>query len=143
MKCVILLAALLMPATAFAASPAPEPAALDTPPQVPLPPSRQAVAHARRIPAPLFESTTVLRADPGAQTGFAPAPVPNLDITPPPPPRKLGPELSGQLFAPHNTDNIDNGYTPGSQFSTGLERHNRPGPSSAFAPTLNLKIPLQ
>jgi hypothetical protein len=134
----ILMAALLIPVTGYAA-----PATTDSPPQQapPQAPVRKASAPVRTFPAPVFQSAPVLRADPGIQAGFAPAPVPNLDISPPPPLGKVGPEVTGSLYTPHASNNVDDGYMSGSQYSTSLERRSHSGLS--FAPSVNLKIPLQ
>ena len=74
--------------------------------------------------------------------GFAPAPVPNLDMRGPSAAASEGPTVSGSLFPTPATSGVNSGYMFGSSYSTDLERR-RQGVTSSLAPTLNLKIPLQ
>jgi hypothetical protein len=136
----MLLAALLVPATGFAASPT-----SDSSPAPPQPPRRQPLLFiatpARTTPAPVQQA--VPAPDHGSTVGYTPAPVPNLDVMPPSGQQHLGPELSGSLTPPHAADGVADGYMYGSQYSSSLERHAHPGVTGGFSPTVNLKIPLQ
>ena len=104
------------------------------------PPPPQPAASTHHLPA--FQPPPP-RTDFTIPPGFAPAPVPNLDLRGPSVTANDGsPHVSGSLFATPGTSGVNSGYMFGSQYSTDLERR-RPGVTNVLAPTLNLKIPLQ
>jgi hypothetical protein len=74
-------------------------------------------------------------------SGFAPAPVPNQDITSPKYIGDGGPTWSGGLKEPRIVLRSGDGYTPNSNFSQDLERRSR-GIAPGLAPSLSIKFPL-
>jgi hypothetical protein len=137
-RTLILLMALLVPGTGFAASPT-----SDSPPAPPQSPRRPPLLFittpSGAAPAPAQQAAPA----PGNTVGYTPAPVPNIDAMPPSGQQHVGPELSGSLVPLHAADGVADGYMHGSQYSSSLERHARPGVAGALSPTVNLKIPLQ
>lgn len=137
-RTLILLTALLVPATGFAASPT-----SDSSPTPPQSPRRQPLlliaTPTRTAPAPVQPAAPAQ----GNTVGYTPAPVPNIDVMPPSGQQHVGPELSGSLIPLHAADGVADGYMYGSQYSSSLERHARPGVTGGLSPTVNLKIPLQ
>jgi len=77
-----------------------------------------------------------------APPGFAPAPVPNLDVTLPTPSAAGGPSIAAHLRQPHILLRSGAGFTPGSNFSEDLERRSRGGFAPGFAPSLTIDFPL-
>jgi hypothetical protein len=76
------------------------------------------------------------------QNGFTPAPMPNQDIAQPSHIDDGGPRLSTDLQEHRVQLRSGDGYIPGSNFSTDLERHSR-GAGTGLAPTVSIKFPLQ
>jgi hypothetical protein len=137
-RTLILLTALLVPATGFAASPTSD--SPPTPPQSPRrPPLLFITTPSGAVPAPAQQAAPTPGS--GSTVGYTPAPVPNIDVAPPPGLQHVGPELSGSLVRPHAADGVSDGYMHGSQYSSSLERHSHAG--VGVSPTVNLKIPLQ
>jgi hypothetical protein len=142
-RAALLLAVLLIPASGFAARLGTDAVPAPTPPPRPAPPHQVTAPLQGTMPV-VSQSGLALTFQRTAPSSFTPAPVPNLDLTPPPPrPSKASAEFSGSLFSSRNSDNVANGYMDGSKYSSDLERRSRPALGSTFAPTIGLKIPLE
>lgn len=94
-------------------------------------------------PMPLLGPAAKPESLPG---GFAPAPTPNVDLFPPRSDSGAAYTVLPGLTNHESKAGLSgDGYTPGSSYSTDLERRSRPGTAigNTLAPSINLHVPLQ